>query len=147
MSLLPRREDTQIPLCVSCQDFFRMCQTTLLVFAGGVGLYLYYIVISVRVALPCLFFPLIFFLIFIAWNPESLHVRGKADKHPSSCPGKGSGDRSGFPGEAPVLYCHGGRTGNTGEELGWLWAAHILGLFATGMLLGLSLLFRACLAK
>lgn len=62
MSLLPRREDTQIPLCVSCQDFFRMCQTTLLVFAGGVGLYLYYIVISVRVALPCLFFPLIFSL-------------------------------------------------------------------------------------
>lgn len=41
-----------------------MCQTILLVFAGGVGLYLYYIVISGRVALPCLIFPLVSFPYF-----------------------------------------------------------------------------------
>lgn len=137
VSLLPRREDSQIPLCVSCQDFFWMCQTTLLVFAGGAGLYLYYIVISGRVALPCLIFPLFFFLIFIAWNPGTLRGRGKADKHPSNCPGKGSGDWSGFPGEGPLLYGHGGRTGSSGEGLGQLWASHIHDLYATRMLLGL----------
>lgn len=64
VSLLPRREDMQIPLPVSCQDFFWMCQATLLVFAGGIGLYLYYIVILGKVALTCLIFPLFFFPYF-----------------------------------------------------------------------------------
>lgn len=138
VSLLPRREDMQIPLRVSCQDFFwdvpnyslGICRRSWTVFI----LHCYFG--ESCCLLP--FFPLFFFLIFIVWNPETLHGWGKADKHPSSCPGKGSGGRSGFPGEAPVLYCHRGRTESTEEEE-WeqLWASHIHDLFATAMLLGL----------
>lgn len=66
--------------------------------------------LSLALFSPC------FFSLFSLLAIQRLCGRGKADKHPSSCPGKGSGDRSGFPGEASVLDCHGGRVGNSGEE-------------------------------
>lgn len=56
--------------------FFGMCQTTLLVFAGGVGLYLYYIVILGRVAVPCLFSPC-FFSLFSLFGIQRLSMAGE----------------------------------------------------------------------
>lgn len=66
LALPPGCEDMQIPLSVSCQDFF--CAPPL-VFAGGVCLYLYYIVILGRAALPYLILPC--FAFCIAWYPET----------------------------------------------------------------------------
>lgn len=149
VSLLAGHEDTHIPLCVCCQEvLLNLPNCSLGICRRSWTVFLLQCYLGKNCS-PLPYFSLFLGCCFcIAWYPTTLHSKGKADKHPFSCLGKGFSARGGFRGEP---LCHIGiwrELGAVGRRsCGHLTSMAALSWLATGQLLGLLLLSRTPSAK